>query len=241
MSRRIAPLALVAAVTLALAGPLPADARGFGGGGGFHGGGDFHGGGFGGGRSAPTSINRGSSGTTAAGGHYGTTAGGDHFGTTAGGTHYATNGQGGAAEAGHGSWSSANTSGYHNSGSYGTTAGGAHYATGENGAVATKNGQYATTNYNGNGYHGGNSYTNVNVDNGWNGAYGYGYHPVAYGAAVATTAAVTAAVVGSRVYALPPACSPYYATSYYYCGGVYYQPQYTGTSVTYVVVNEPPH
>ena len=27
--------------------------------------------------------------------------------------------------------------------------------------------------------------------------------------------------------------------SYYYCGGVYYQPQYEGSSVTYVVVDKP--
>ena len=42
------------------------------------------------------------------------------------------------------------------------------------------------------------------VDNGWNGAYGYGYHPVAYGAAVATTAAVgvSALAAGALTYSL---------------------------------------
>jgi hypothetical protein len=39
-------------------------------------------------------------------------------------------------------------------------------------------------------------------------------------------------------YSLPYGCSPYH--SYYYsCGGVYYQPQYVGDEVTYVVVENP--
>jgi hypothetical protein len=43
--------------------------------------------------------------------------------------------------------------------------------------------------------------------------------------------------VGSVAYSLPSGCSPY---SYYYnCGGVYYQPQYQGDNVTYVVVDNP--
>ena len=91
-----------------------------------------------------------------------------------------------------------------------------------------------------NNVHGGNNINNVNidVDNGWRGGV---YHPIAVGAAIGATAAVTAAVVGSRYYALPPACAPYYSTIYYYCGGVYYQPVYQGTTITYVVVNQPPH
>lgn len=87
---------------------------------------------------------------------------------------------------------------------------------------------------------------NVNVDNrgGW-GGYGYDdhYHPVATGVAIGATAAVTSAVVGSMMYSLPPACSPrpysgmtYY---YYYCGNVWYAPQYQGDQVVYVVVNAP--
>jgi hypothetical protein len=39
------------------------------------------------------------------------------------------------------------------------------------------------------------------------------------------------------VYVLPPDCSSYY--SYYYCGGVYYQPQYEEDVVSYVVVDKP--
>lgn len=63
-------------------------------------------------------------------------------------------------------------------------------------------------------------------------------HPVAAGVAFGTAAAVTSAVVGSMIYSLPPACSPY-AGSYYYCGGVYYEPRYEGDTVVYVVVDQP--
>ncbi|MEF8711868.1 MAG: hypothetical protein V5B38_24900 [Candidatus Accumulibacter propinquus] len=77
---------------------------------------------------------------------------------------------------------------------------------------------------------------NRNVDVHVNHRYRVGT-AVAVGAAVA----VTAAVVGSMVYTLPPSCAPYvYAgVTYQQCGGTYYQPQYAGSSVTYVVVNPP--
>lgn len=87
-----------------------------------------------------------------------------------------------------------------------------------------------------------NNNVNIDVDRGWD----YG-HPVArgaaFGVAAATTAAVTRAVIGSTVYALPPACSPYAYSgySYYSCGGAWYEPRYQGDSVVYVVVNQPPH
>jgi hypothetical protein len=60
-------------------------------------------------------------------------------------------------------------------------------------------------------------------------------------AAVATTAAVTAAVVGSVVHTLPPSCTVVVANGFSYrqCGDVWYQPQLTGSSTTYVVVNPP--
>ncbi|MGH9722786.1 MAG: hypothetical protein ACRD8O_21470 [Bryobacteraceae bacterium] len=60
-------------------------------------------------------------------------------------------------------------------------------------------------------------------------------------AAVATTAAVTAAAVGSIVNTLPPSCSVVVANGFTYqqCGNVWYQPQITGSSTTYVVVNAP--
>jgi hypothetical protein len=70
----------------------------------------------------------------------------------------------------------------------------------------------------------------VDVDRGWN--------PVATVAAVA----VTAAVVGSVVHTLPPSgCYPVQIgpTLYQQCGNYWYQPQYYGTTVQYVVVNPP--
>jgi hypothetical protein len=78
----------------------------------------------------------------------------------------------------------------------------------------------------------------VGVDNGWGGGYGGFAHPVAAAATVGAVAGLTAAAVGSSYYGLPSGCSPYYG-SYYDCGGVYYQPQYQGTDVTYVVVDKP--
>ena len=60
-------------------------------------------------------------------------------------------------------------------------------------------------------------------------------------AAVATTAAVTAAAVGSIVNTLPPSCAPVVVNGYTYqqCGNTWYQPQISGSSTTYVVVNPP--
>ena len=67
------------------------------------------------------------------------------------------------------------------------------------------------------------------------------YHPVATAAAVTATAIVTAAVVGSVVNTLPPACTVVIANgvTYQQCGTVYYQPQFVGTTTTYVVVDAP--
>jgi hypothetical protein len=83
---------------------------------------------------------------------------------------------------------------------------------------------------------------NVNVDvdrGGWGGCcYNSG---VGVAAAVATTAAVTAAVVGTRVQTLPASCTVVVAggVTYQQCGSVWYQPQFVGTGTTYVVVNAP--
>jgi hypothetical protein len=76
-----------------------------------------------------------------------------------------------------------------------------------------------------------NRHVDVDVD------VDHGFHPVA---AVATVA-VTAAVIGSMTPSLPPACVPVQigAVLYQQCGGAYYQPQYVGTSVQYIVVAPP--
>jgi hypothetical protein len=68
------------------------------------------------------------------------------------------------------------------------------------------------------------------------------YHPVATAVGVAAAATVTAAAIGTIVHSLPPACSAVIVNglTYQNCGGVWYQPQYAGPQVTYVVVN-PPH
>jgi UDP-3-O-[3-hydroxymyristoyl] glucosamine N-acyltransferase len=82
----------------------------------------------------------------------------------------------------------------------------------------------------------------VNVDRRYGGSgYGCCYNPVGR-AAVATAAAVTtAAVVGSMVHSLPPSCQAVSVNGYTYqqCGSTWYQPQFQGSSVTYVVINPP--
>ena len=77
----------------------------------------------------------------------------------------------------------------------------------------------------------------VDVDVHRRGGY---YHPVATGVAIGATAAITAAVIGSMVYTLPPSgCTTVIRNgiSYSQCGSVWYEPRYSGNSVTYVVVN----
>ncbi len=82
---------------------------------------------------------------------------------------------------------------------------------------------------------------NVNVHGGYYGGYGCCYHPVATAAAVTATAKVTAAVVGSIVHSIPPSCSTVIVNglTYSQCGSTWYQPQFVGTTTTYVVVNAP--
>jgi hypothetical protein len=71
--------------------------------------------------------------------------------------------------------------------------------------------------------------------------YGVGdaccYRPVARTAAAVTTAAAVGAVVNS----LPASCSAVTVNglTYQQCGSDWYQPSFSGSSVTYVVVNEP--
>jgi hypothetical protein len=94
-----------------------------------------------------------------------------------------------------------------------------------------------------------NAATNIsnnraNVANNYNDNHNnwYNDHPVATAAAVTTAVVGTAAVVGSIVHSLPPSCSAMTinGVTYQQCGSTYYQPQYAGTTVQYVVVN-PPH
>ena len=76
----------------------------------------------------------------------------------------------------------------------------------------------------------------VNIGNGNGGGWGGYYdHPVAAGVVTGAVIGATAAAVGSTYYDLPPGCP--YTGAYYSCGGVYYQPQYQGTDVTYVTVD----
>ena len=89
-----------------------------------------------------------------------------------------------------------------------------------------------------------NRNVNVNVNNNYHGGYynnGCCYHPVAVAAAVTATAVVTAAVVGSIVHSVPPSCSSVIVNglAYQHCGSTWYQPQFSGTTTTYIVVNPP--
>jgi hypothetical protein len=65
------------------------------------------------------------------------------------------------------------------------------------------------------------------------------YHPAPVGVAVVGTSTV---VVGTRVTVLPASCTVVRVNGFAYshCGNTWYQPQFVGTSTTYVVVN-PPH
>jgi hypothetical protein len=78
---------------------------------------------------------------------------------------------------------------------------------------------------------------NVDVHGGYGGGYDHWGHPIATGAAIGATAAITSAAIGSMVNTLPSGCVA--SGPYQNCGGTYYQPQYQGSSVTYVVVNPP--
>lgn len=83
---------------------------------------------------------------------------------------------------------------------------------------------------------------NVDVDDDWHDHDDWDDHPVARGVAIGTAAAVTAAAIGSIVYSVPPSCATVVVNglAYQQCGSTWYQPQYAGSQVTYVVVN-PPH
>jgi hypothetical protein len=82
---------------------------------------------------------------------------------------------------------------------------------------------------------------NVNVNSSYHGGWYGDYHPVARGVAVGAGVALGAAAIGSIAYSLPGGCvmAPYGGIGYQQCAGVWYQPQYVGTQVQYVVVNPP--
>ena len=86
-----------------------------------------------------------------------------------------------------------------------------------------------------------NANVNRNVVVAGGSGYNNNYHPVATAAAVTATAAVTAAAIGSMTRTLPPSCAMTVVNgiTYQNCGGTWYQPQYAGSQVTYVVVNPP--
>jgi hypothetical protein len=54
----------------------------------------------------------------------------------------------------------------------------------------------------------------------------------------AVAAGVTAAAVGTAIYSLPAGCRTVYSGGVKYsdCGGTWYQPQYEGSTVSYVAV-----
>ncbi len=86
----------------------------------------------------------------------------------------------------------------------------------------------------------------VNIDGDWDGRWNWNDNGCCWGAgagivAGATAAAITAAAVGSVVYTLPVGCSTTVVDgiSYYSCDGSWYQPQFVGTTVEYVVVSPP--
>jgi len=85
-----------------------------------------------------------------------------------------------------------------------------------------------------------NRNVDVDVDRSWGGCCYHSGVGVA-AAAAATSAAITAAVVGTRVQTLPVGCTAVVAggVTYQQCGSVWYQPQFVGTGTTYVVVNAP--
>ena len=87
---------------------------------------------------------------------------------------------------------------------------------------------------------------NVNVNNSYYGGGYYGggccYHPVATAVATTAAVAVTAAAIGSIVHSIPPSCTSVIVNGlgYEQCGSTWYQPQISGSTTTYIVVN-PPH
>lgn len=66
-------------------------------------------------------------------------------------------------------------------------------------------------------------------------------NPFATAAAVTAGVALTSAVIGSITNSVPPGCVPvnYNGFTYQRCGNTWYQPQYAGPNVQYMVVSPP--
>jgi hypothetical protein len=86
---------------------------------------------------------------------------------------------------------------------------------------------------------------NVNVHGGYHGGY-HGnnyYHNDGIGVGGAIAIGVAGMAIGSMVTAaaLPPSCSTVSVNgmTYQQCGSTWYQPQYSGSQVNYIVVNPP--
>jgi len=84
----------------------------------------------------------------------------------------------------------------------------------------------------------------INVDSDYRGGCCgccYDEHPVAGAMAVTAAVSLTAAAIGSIVSAPPANCVPVVVNglTYQQCGSTWYQPQMSGGSTSYVVVNPP--
>ena len=69
----------------------------------------------------------------------------------------------------------------------------------------------------------------------------YRPRPVARAAVATTAVAATAVAVGTVARSLPPSCSSVMVgnVAYQQCGNTWYQPRYSGSNVTYIVVTPP--
>lgn len=93
-----------------------------------------------------------------------------------------------------------------------------------------------------------NANRNVNVNvNRRSGCCGGGWdddddwNPIATAVGVTAAVAVTSAVIGSIVRSVPPSCVPvnYGGMVYQQCGNTWYQPQYSGAQLQYIVIAPP--
>jgi hypothetical protein len=81
----------------------------------------------------------------------------------------------------------------------------------------------------------------IDVDRRYGPGNGCCYHPVARATAATAAAVTTAAAVGSVVNSIPPSCTAVSVDglTYQQCGSSWYQPGFSGSAVTYEVVDPP--